>query len=224
MSEGQRELNNNAVARQQSNVRLLPGRSGPAAEQSLERLLASMQSKLYGVAYSATGHREDALDLVQTAMTKLVSHYAQRPAAEWPPLLMRILSNAITDHYRRGARYREFFVDGLELQEQELAGSSERASPDQCSDKPSQQAAASQLNGDIGSALAQLPERQRQAFLLRGWGEYSVAEAASAMECSAGSVKQHYFRALQALRPLLAVHLPTATMSPTTATAPRSQP
>ncbi len=198
-------------------LRLLSGRASPAAAGSLAELLGAMQSKLYAIAYSATGQREDALDLVQVAMTKLVSHYADRPAAEWPPLLMRILSNAITDHYRRGARYREFFVDGIELEQLPEPVDSAAAEPHQPSN-PTEQLAASQLNGDISTALAALPERQRQAFLLRGWGEYSVAEAAEAMGCSAGSVKQHYFRALQALRPLLAAHLPSTTAPSTRAT------
>jgi RNA polymerase sigma-70 factor (ECF subfamily) len=51
----------------------------------------------------------------------------------------------------------------------------------------------------IEAEIERLPARQREAFLLRYWEEFDVAETATAMGCSEGSVKTHCSRAVHAL-------------------------
>jgi len=73
---------------------------------------------------------------------------------------------------------------------------------------PEHAAQVNQASAALQRALARLPLRQRQAFLLRGWQELSVADTAGIMGCSEGSVKTHYSRAVQTLREQLGDHWP----------------
>jgi RNA polymerase sigma-70 factor (sigma-E family) len=50
------------------------------------------------------------------------------------------------------------------------------------------------------AALRTLPARQREALVLRYYGDLSEAEVADAMGCSRGSVKSHTARGIAALR------------------------
>ena len=66
--------------------------------------------------------------------------------------------------------------------------------------RPDEQLEGGELLVQLEQALARLPERQREAFLLRNFEGLDVARTALAMGCSEGSVKTHYFRAVHTLR------------------------
>ena len=55
----------------------------------------------------------------------------------------------------------------------------------------------------VMAALRRLPDRQREAVVLRYYGDLSEAQIAAAMGITPGAVKSHTSRALAALRSVL---------------------
>jgi RNA polymerase sigma factor (sigma-70 family) len=55
----------------------------------------------------------------------------------------------------------------------------------------------------VVTALRALPARQREALVLRFYGDLSEAQIAAAMGISKGAVKSHTARAMTALRSVL---------------------
>jgi RNA polymerase sigma-70 factor, ECF subfamily len=167
----------------------------------LDRFLAGIERRALRFAELATRDRDEALDLVQDAMTALVRQYAARPPAEWPPLFHRILHNRIRDWARRRSLRDRFraWLGRRETGDESTSDPIEEL-PDAAQAGPAALAERAADGARIEAALLALPLRQRQAFLLRAWEGLDVAETARAMRCSQGSVKTHYSRAIQSLR------------------------
>jgi RNA polymerase sigma-70 factor, ECF subfamily len=173
--------------------------------RALDRFLASVERRAFRIAHIATGDVDEAMDLVQDSMLKLVKHYGTREEAEWGPLFHTILQSRIRDWYRRTkvrTRWRQWFGQGQDEDDEDPI----QAVADQNQMPCDEQLALKQAMAALEQALRALPLRQQQAFLLRAWVELDVCETARAMGCSEGSVKTHYFRAVQTLRTLLGEH------------------
>jgi RNA polymerase sigma-70 factor (ECF subfamily) len=168
--------------------------------RSLETFLASVERKAFRIAQIALRHEADALDVVQDAMMQLAHRYGSRPSAEWRPLFYRILENRIRDMQRRRiVRQRVMTWMPWRSEDEEEAPDPIAQAADQGPQPPAELESEQTLQA-LEEALSQLPGRQRQAFLLRNIEGLDVAQTAAAMKCSQGSVKTHYFRAVQALR------------------------
>jgi RNA polymerase sigma-70 factor (ECF subfamily) len=168
--------------------------------RALNQFLAGVELKAFKIAQAALRHEDDALDAVQDAMLQLARAYADRPPEEWKPLFYRILENRIRDMQRRRT------VRGRVMAWLPMRGDEDDEDYDPVAQAPSlepQPVRRLELDEAVGAleeALGRLPRRQQQAFLLRTLEGLDVAETARAMGCSEGSVKTHYFRAVQALR------------------------
>jgi len=176
-----------------------------ATDKELSDFLKSVEKRAFKRTAYLVRDEDAALDIVQDAMIRLAENYLERPAAELPPLFQRILSNASMDWFRR-QKVRSAVMQNMSDFEP-LAGDADfdilelLESRDQTSGagSPADEVSRAQTLLAIEGEVAQLPTRQREAFLLRYWEEFDVAETASAMGCSEGSVKTHCSRAVHAL-------------------------
>jgi RNA polymerase sigma-70 factor (ECF subfamily) len=175
-----------------------------ASPQEISGFLAEVERRAFKQAMFAVRDEDAALDVVQDAMLKLTEKYSTKPAAELPMLFQRILQNTIRDFYRR-QKVRSLWVTLFSAlspgrdDESDPLETLESADGSNTKDEPADRLEQYQVVELIEKALERLPQRQRQAFLLRYWEELDVAETAAIMGCSAGSVKTHCSRAAHAL-------------------------
>jgi len=167
-------------------------------EGTLDEFLKSVERRALRMAELATLNRDEALDLVQDAMFGFVRHYAGKPRADWAPLFYRVLDSRLNDWHRRRqvrGRWLAVWTHAPDDEPDAIAQAADVNDPG-----PLLRLASSEAAHALDEALARLPLRQRQAFLLRLWEGFDVATTAQSMRCSEGSVKTHLSRALNALR------------------------
>ena len=172
---------------------------------AIEAFLREVETRAFRIAVMNVRDRDEALDIVQDCMIRLVRRYSRRPSEEWRPLFYRILQNRIRDaQRRRSVRSRVLsFFGGVESDDEydPIA-----TAPGPAADNPLDQVLAQDAMRALEQALLVLPARQREAFTLRNFEGLDVAQTAVAMNCTQGSVKTHYSRAVHRLRELLREH------------------
>ena len=177
-----------------------------ASRSELSAFLKGVERRAFKQAVFAVRDQEAALDIVQDAMLRLSEKYGDRPAAELPLLFHRIVQNAIRDWFRR-QKVRSLWTTLLSSltpnrdddEPHDPLETLEAASGSNPEESPAEQLERSQVLEIIEEEISRLPERQREAFIMRYWEGLDVAETARRMHCSEGSVKTHCSRATHAL-------------------------
>ncbi|WP_266169306.1 RNA polymerase sigma factor [Dyella subtropica] len=170
-----------------------------AVPTSLDAFLAQVERRAFRLAEMNLGHREDAMDAVQDAMLRLVRNYRDKPAQEWTPLFWGILRRRIVDLQRR-RKVRSIVVGWLGGGRDDDGDELPAWEPADNGPGPLDRLQDAQSYADMAAAVKKLPQRQREAFMLRVLEGLDVAETAQAMGCSEGSVKTHLSRAMHNLR------------------------
>ena len=161
-----------------------------APPADLDAFLAGIGTRAFRFAELGLRHRDDALDAVQDAMTRML-RYRDRPAAEWTPLFWSVLRSRIVDSQRRRMMRLRWLVAEPAAETIDWADAGE---------DPARHHAGRDAWARISTALQKLPRRQREAFSLRVLEELDGATTAAVMGCSEGAVKTHLSRAREALQ------------------------
>ncbi|GAB2871882.1 SigE family RNA polymerase sigma factor [Nocardioides pacificus] len=157
-----------------------PGGADPS-RAGFEEYVAARRQALLRTAYLLTGHHEDAEDLVQVALVKVVPHW-KRIAHRPEPYVRQVLVRESVSKWRQ-RRWREVGVAEV---------------PDHTTYDVDPTDGA-----PLRAALAQLAPRQRAVVVLRYFEDLSERETAAALGVGVGTVKSQSRDALAKLRTLL---------------------
>ena len=137
------------------------------------------------------GDKQEAEEIVQDTFMKAYETWTGATAPDdWGAWLTRVAVNACRDRRRAGwwirFRRRTDHIDDMPL-----------AALDP---NPSEAASGAETRQHIWMAFRELPDRQREVFVLRHIEDRSTEEVAEVLGLSQGSVKRHLFRAIRNLR------------------------
>jgi RNA polymerase sigma-70 factor (sigma-E family) len=152
-----------------------------ATPEGFTDFVLARQAALLRTAYLLTGHAQDAEDLVQTTLVKVVPQW-RRIRDNPEPYVRRVLVNENVSRWRR-RRWREESTDAL---------------PEQLADAPDHAELLA-----VRSALAALAPRQRAVLVLRYYEGLSEAEIAATLGIAPGTVKSQARDGLARLRQAL---------------------
>lgn len=171
-------------------------------DTKIEDFLKDVSVRAFNICVVSCNNKDDAHDIVQNSMCKLVEKYKHNPSNQWKPLFYTILRNKLNDYYRKKALSNKIFAS-RNIDEEYAETLSYSPNPSDQSNNPQKSIETMERSSALKSALSILPRRQQQAFMFRYWEGFSTRETALAMNCSEGSVKTHLSRANERLRELL---------------------
>lgn len=161
--------------------------------EALEQLIARHEKTIYNIALRTIGSRDDAMDLAQEAIIKIVrSIKGFKRGSTFGVWAYRITVNACLDELRKRKKHKAISLDAyLE------AGGSE---PLETSASPDAELLRGDLRRILERAIASLPEEYRAALILRDITGLSYTEISDVLRISLGTVKSRINRARNILK------------------------
>jgi RNA polymerase sigma-70 factor, ECF subfamily len=176
----------------------LIGRGDTAA---FEELVVRHQSLVVGTVARMLGSNSEVDDIAQQVFVRVwrsAGRYVAR--AKFTTWLLKITRNLVFNELRRSKRRAHVPIQP-DADAEELPLREERVST------PDAAALESELQTAIDDAIAQLPETQRLAVILRRYEEMTYEQIGDVLDLSVPAVKSVLFRARTELRERLAAYL-----------------
>jgi len=163
--------------------------------QYFEFLVQRYMQKAFHIAFGFARNTETAKDLSQDAFLRAYTRIKQFDGrSSFYTWFYRILVNICLDHARRSGRV---VWESLDTPIDALGG--QRQLVDNCS-QPDQEAIAGEATRRASETLQAMPKKQRTAFVLRHHQGLAIADIATVMKTTEGTVRVYLHRAVATLR------------------------
>jgi RNA polymerase sigma-70 factor (ECF subfamily) len=170
-------------------------------DRAFEALVERHQRLVVGTVGRMLGTNSDAEDIAQQVFVRVwKSAKRYEPRAKFTTWLLKITRNLVFNELRRRSRH-----PAVPLQSE--TAEEERPLRDDRAIAPDASLLDEELQKAVDAAIAQLPETQRMAVILRRYEELSYEEIAETLEQSVSAVKSLLFRARTELRESLKRYL-----------------
>ena len=168
--------------------------SGKSADQTFQSLVHPHLDLLFRMAYHWTQNQDDAEDLVQDVLIKVVNRVDEMAAVDkLGPWLIKILYNRHVDLFRSRSRSPVDMADDVDDHGILTSEPEESLAHHEAAD----------LQTQLNNALLQLSPVQRDIVLMHDVEGYTALEVAEIMEISVGTVKSRLHRAREKLKSIL---------------------
>jgi RNA polymerase sigma-70 factor (ECF subfamily) len=168
---------------------------------AFEQLVERHQRMVIGTVGRMLGTNCDAEDIAQQVFVRVWKNVKKyEPRAKFTTWLLKITRNLVFNELRRRSRH-----PAVPLQSE--TDEEERPLKDEQAVAPDSALLDHELQEAVDAAIAELPETQRMAVILRRYEELSYEEIAEALDQSVSAVKSLLFRARTELRESLKRYL-----------------
>ena len=177
---------------------------GRGNAESFRELVELHQHAVIGTCAKMIGQVDDAQDLAQQVFLRVwKSAPRYEPTARFTTWLFTITRNLVFNHTRNSNRATFVSLDS----ERSEFGHTKFEQPDPGTPPPDEASLNAELWRAVDQAIADLPETQRLAVVLRRYEDLSYDEISQVMDTSVSAIKSLLFRARGRLRESLRAYL-----------------